>query len=178
MNIVGVVLAGGQSKRMGTDKSSLKIGNLTLMQHAKTILTSAGINKIFVSGAQNIQDTYINKGPVAGIYACLEHLNQYGLILFIPVDMPLLNKHVLLALMNQKTQHAICFKNQQLPIIIKNNLISRQIIKQQLDNELLSIKNMLAKLNATSIISQFSNNVFTNTNTEKDWTKAKELFNL
>ena len=32
-NILGVVLAGGKSKRFGSDKASIKLGNQTLIEH-------------------------------------------------------------------------------------------------------------------------------------------------
>lgn len=177
MKIAGIVLAGGQSKRMGSDKSQLKIGEQTLLQHAKQILSTTGIKNIFVSHAEGIKDTYSKKGPVAGIYACLENLPEFDYVIFIPVDMPLLNKFVLLKLISEKDNHAVYFIDQQFPLLIKNNLINRRIIQQQLDNDKLSVRNVLSKLDAKSIESHFPINIFTNTNTEKDWLLAIETLN-
>ncbi len=177
MSIAGVVLAGGQSKRMGSDKSLLKIGNKNLIQHSTQILLDSGIKNTFISGKQGIKDNHTNKGPIAGILTCLEHLKEYDYILFTPVDMPLLNKFVFLKLISQKPQNVVCFEDYYLPLLIKNNLINQKIILQLLDNNKLSINNMLDQLSVTKITSHFPIDVFINTNNEKDWLKAKTMLN-
>jgi len=175
MNLAGVILAGGKSTRMGRDKSKLTINNKTLLQQTQYILSSAGIKDVYISGAQGIIDTYDNKGPLAGISSCLQRLNKYDYIFFTPVDMPLINKYVVLKLISEKNLNATYFKNHFLPLIIKNNLINRKIITQQLDNNKLSIRNMLERLDATSLKSHFPESVFLNANTKKDWQEIKEI---
>ena len=49
-NISGVVLAGGFSSRMGTDKSRLKIGGMALLEIQIRKLQRLGIQDIMVSG--------------------------------------------------------------------------------------------------------------------------------
>ena len=39
-NILGVVLAGGRSKRFGEDKNQAKLGNLTLLEHVLFKITA------------------------------------------------------------------------------------------------------------------------------------------
>ncbi len=167
--IAGVVLAGGKSSRMGCDKSQLKINNKTLIQHSKIQLTEAGIKNIYLSGKNGIQDRFINKGPIAGILSCMEYLQKFDYLLFLPVDMPLINKYLILKLISQKKPTATYFENSYLPLLINNNLLNQRIIKQQLDNNQLSIGNLLDKIDAKPIKNHFPGTVFLNANTEDDW---------
>ncbi|MCF6288561.1 MAG: molybdenum cofactor guanylyltransferase [Proteobacteria bacterium] len=173
MSIAGVILAGGKSSRMGTDKAKLLIKNKTLLAHCQQILTDTGISSIHISGKDGIQDNYYDKGPLAGIAACLEQLKHYDFVLFLPVDMPLINKYALLKLISEKNQTAIYFNNFFFPLLIHNNLSTRKIIKQQLDNNILSIKNTLKQLGAKSIKNHFPKLTFLNINTQDDWLKIK-----
>lgn len=175
MSIAGVVLTGGQSKRMGSDKSLLKIGSKNLIQYSTQLLLDSGIKNTFISGKQGIKDTHTNKGPLAGILTCMQQLKSHDYIIFTPIDMPLLNKFVFLKLISQKNQSAVYFENQYLPLLIKNNLINQKIIIQQLKNNKLSINNLLQQLGAKYLENHFPTDVFINTNTEKEWLKAKSL---
>ncbi|MBR3585763.1 MAG: NTP transferase domain-containing protein, partial [Oscillospiraceae bacterium] len=78
-NISGIVLAGGFSKRMGTDKAELKLGGMTLLELQVRKLQQIGITDIMVSGygkpvegTRAIEDIYPHKGPMSGIHACLK----------------------------------------------------------------------------------------------------------
>ncbi|TEW56070.1 molybdenum cofactor guanylyltransferase [Psychromonas sp. RZ22] len=95
MKIAGVVLAGGQSLRMGKDKATLTLEQHTLLSRAVTLLQNAGVNDCFVSGDYEgfncISDQYSSLGPIAGLDACATQLStHYDAMLIIPVDMPLL----------------------------------------------------------------------------------------
>ena len=48
-NILGVVLAGGKSKRFGSDKSSIKLGDKSLIDHTISKIE----NDIMISGYLN-----------------------------------------------------------------------------------------------------------------------------
>ena len=47
-NILGVVLAGGKSKRFGEDKSTIKLNDKTLIEHTLDKIKSK-LNKIIIS---------------------------------------------------------------------------------------------------------------------------------
>ena len=177
MKIAGVILAGGKSSRMGQDKSRLILGKKTLLQHSQQILKNAGIKRVFVSSESGIKDQHKNKGPISGIYSCLENLEKYEYLFFIPVDMPLINKYAILKLISKKNLSATYFKNHFLPLLIRNNFINRKIIAQQLNNHKLSINNMLQQLNACPIDSHFPKNTFLNANTQEDWLEVKKILN-
>lgn len=104
----GLVLAGGQSSRMGRNKALLDLAGRTLLDRAIDLLRSSGAQKVFVSGQVEaydcIPDLLPFSGPPGGLYSFLSYLkNNEGLndapILIIPVDMPSLNKALLLSLL-------------------------------------------------------------------------------
>lgn len=95
MKIAGVILAGGQSTRMGEDKATLTLEQHTLLARAVALLKAAGFDDCFVSGDYQgfncILDQQACLGPIAGIAACASHLSdRYDAMFIIPVDMPLL----------------------------------------------------------------------------------------
>ena len=95
MKIAGIVLAGGQSLRMGQDKATLTIDQHTLLARAVNLLQQVGFEDCYVSGNYEgfncIADKHSILGPIAGIAACVTQLYQhYDAIFIIPVDMPLL----------------------------------------------------------------------------------------
>lgn len=173
--VAGVVLAGGQSSRMGCDKSQLQIAGISLTQHASKILKQAGIKDIYISGKQGIQDQHINKGPLAGIIACLEFLNTFKYVLFTSVDMPLLNKQVFQHLISHQNSTAVYIENYYFPLLISNTEMNRKTIAHQLSKQSLSIKNMLKKLGAVSLTNHFTNEMFLNANTKDDWIKVLDI---
>ena len=94
-NISGIVLAGGTSKRMGTDKAELKLGDLTLLEIQVRKLRQIGISDIMISGcgkpvegARTVEDIYPQKGPMGGIHACLKAAGTPA-CLVVSVDVPL-----------------------------------------------------------------------------------------
>ena len=93
------VLAGGASSRMGTDKASLRLGNLTLVEHALQLLRSVRLEAFIVGSRDDLSaygevvpDLRPGCGPLSGIEAGLQHAARRGKAkaLFLPVDLPLL----------------------------------------------------------------------------------------
>lgn len=97
-NVSGVVLAGGFSRRMGTDKAELMLGDLTLLEIQVRKLMEIGIEDIMVSGyakplegTRLIGDIYPHRGPMSGIHACLKAAKN-PVCLVVSVDVPLFPK--------------------------------------------------------------------------------------
>ncbi len=107
---VGFVLAGGQSRRMGTDKALVEFMGRPLVAHALDLVRAAGL-PVFIAGARSpleplaslVPDARTDEGPLGGICAALESLKdssshrptgalvpQARFALFLPVDLPLL----------------------------------------------------------------------------------------
>lgn len=80
MHITGIILAGGKSLRMGTDKALLKFNGQPLLQRAidfcrpwcQTILVSSNEPEHRKFGCEIVPDEFQNCGPLGGIYSCLQ----------------------------------------------------------------------------------------------------------
>jgi molybdopterin-guanine dinucleotide biosynthesis protein A len=93
----GLVLAGGQSRRMGRDKALMKMHGESQLGHAVSLLREA-LPEVYVSARpeqQNepvrrrfplIVDQYSGLGPVAGILSALESRNAAWLV--VACDLP------------------------------------------------------------------------------------------
>lgn len=89
----GVVLAGGRSLRMGTDKAGLHWGGQSLLEHMRGLLQHAGALRVLTcgpqAGADSLPDQTPGLGPLGGLLS-LAQTQTDGIYLLVPVDMPLL----------------------------------------------------------------------------------------
>jgi molybdopterin-guanine dinucleotide biosynthesis protein A len=92
----GFVLAGGQSSRMGEDKSLVLLAGRPLVAHAVSVLRQArltasiaGARSALAEFAPVVEDTEPGLGPLNGICAALDSTQARSAV-FLPVDMPLL----------------------------------------------------------------------------------------
>lgn len=123
-SMTAIVLAGGRSSRMGTDKALLPFGEKTILEHIVE-LTSPFFDDVFVvvetktkvenlqlKGAQVHEDLIKNKGPLGGIYTGLSYSNTRVNCVF-TCDMPFVNLTLIEDLMKfwQEDYDAICFED-------------------------------------------------------------------
>ncbi len=98
---VGVVLAGGRSRRMGCDKALLPWQGRTLLDHAIARFRHAGFATVAVSGDRpehsGILDAYPEAGPLGGLLAVARAYQERYLVV-VPVDMPKLTADWLIEL--------------------------------------------------------------------------------
>ncbi len=80
-----VILAGGESSRMGCNKSRIRLGRRTLLGHAKAALQSAGLKPRVVAS-----DRQFGLGPLGGIDTALSSA-RHSRLLFVGCDMPFLS---------------------------------------------------------------------------------------
>ena len=94
MQTIGVIVAGGKSRRMGRDKASIVYNGQTLLDHAATLLDEFGTSDIVILGKpdmeKGIADTLPNGGPAANLQAWINARPLPVKIVVLPVDMPLL----------------------------------------------------------------------------------------
>ncbi len=98
MTFTGILLAGGSSSRMGTDKGLVKFQGRRLAEYALDLL-SRFCDEILIStahpeyaafGFRTIPDQLPGKGPLSGLAATLPHSsNEWNLVL--GCDMPYAN---------------------------------------------------------------------------------------
>ena len=80
MNLEGFILVGGASRRMGTDKSRLVLGELTSVEHVASALSTVA-SRVFTVGRSmtrssqkafdHISDVHPNWGALGGVHAAL-----------------------------------------------------------------------------------------------------------
>jgi molybdopterin-guanine dinucleotide biosynthesis protein A len=95
-----VLLAGGKSSRMGTDKSSLQIDGVPLWRRQLRILQTLGPTEIFVAGPPRpewvaaameiVSDAKDGAGPLAGLVAGLRRCTT-ALLLALAVDLAVMD---------------------------------------------------------------------------------------
>ncbi len=97
--MTGIVLSGGESRRMGKDKAFLSLEGIPLIEHVLRALRGAFSRIIIVTndpasyvpyGAVVVTDAVDKQGPLTGIYSGLLHSqDDYNFI--VACDMPFLN---------------------------------------------------------------------------------------
>jgi len=100
MKFSAVILAGGESSRMGRDKAFLEIGGQTLLARQIRVVREAGADEVFISGRVNAEyaaygcrvllDQFPGAGPLAGIERALAAAAA-PLLLVLAVDVPEMN---------------------------------------------------------------------------------------
>ena len=92
--ISGIILAGGRSSRMGTDKAKLMLERKSLLEWQVQKLRALGISDILISGdhffpdTKTVTDELSGRGPLGGIYSCLRAAKN-DRCLVLSVDTPL-----------------------------------------------------------------------------------------
>ena len=96
--ITGIVLAGGKSSRMGTEKGLVIFKGKPLIEYSLDVLKNSCDEIIISSNSESydafgypvLKDEFPDSGPMGGIYTCLKaSKNQVNIIL--SCDMPMVN---------------------------------------------------------------------------------------
>jgi molybdopterin-guanine dinucleotide biosynthesis protein A len=165
---IGILLAGGLSSRMGSDKALLQRNGQTQLQHGIELLTAAGCEQVIVSrNAEGfVQDHYQAAGPLAGIHAAIKSAAGAHSYLIMPVDMPLLPVEALQQLMQQPQNTTL--EKGPFPCLIHNQPQLLQQIENNIESGELRIRYFLKQLNTQSL--PVSNpDWLINTNTPAEW---------
>ena len=172
-NIAGVILAGGKSSRMGTDKAQIFYRGKPLLEHMQSLLESAGVGNIYISGQNRIDDIVPNCGPLGGIYSVLREIKEPEMII-IPVDMPLLSVELLVKLIDADYDDAAIYKEHNMPLKLRASDQLKYNLKRRLQSSKnpLSISSLLEELNVTDLsLPRKDKQNFINVNTPKELEK-------
>jgi molybdopterin-guanine dinucleotide biosynthesis protein A len=117
--IAGVVLAGGQSSRFGSDKASALLGGQPLLQWVIAALEGVCESIVVVRAAGQalpavesrlpvtvVEDVYLEKGPLAGLVTGLAAANV-DLCFAVSCDAPLVRPEVVSGLATQAVGHDV-----------------------------------------------------------------------
>jgi molybdopterin-guanine dinucleotide biosynthesis protein A len=101
--MTGIVLAGGENRRMGTDKSFLKVAGVPLIERVLRSVKAVFPDIIIVTnsperyaayGVKTVGDVLDIRGPLTGIYSgLLQSPDEYNFV--VACDMPFLNSRLL-----------------------------------------------------------------------------------
>jgi molybdopterin-guanine dinucleotide biosynthesis protein A len=97
------IMAGGQSSRMGTDKSFVLIEGHPLIEVVRETVAGLGDETLLITNKPNdyahlnlpmVSDVFPDHGPLGGIYTAV-HAAAYPHVLVVACDMPWLNRPLL-----------------------------------------------------------------------------------
>ena len=192
-NILGVVLAGGKSKRFGEDKSKIKLEGKTLIEHTLDKIKFK-FNRIIIISNNKISNDYLvindcidgNLGPLVGVLTAMKWIKEnnhlYNWITTFPCDTPFFPESIIknfikeaekkesliLSASSHGRKHNI-FGLWSLTLYdkLENDLINKKIRKVQEWTEKNKIKNLEFKFE--------DYDPFFNINTKEDLEFAKKL---
>ncbi|NPA46481.1 MAG: molybdenum cofactor guanylyltransferase [Chlorobi bacterium] len=180
--ILTVILAGGQSRRMGRDKALMPCGNRSLIQRVAAearklgfpavVSTAPGRIYPLTPSLAHVEDRYPGTGPLGAIVSVME-TRKADYYLFWPVDMPLLTAEIWQRLLSEAEKNRISLlwpeihgRVYPLPGIYSRELLP--LLRENLQNGHLALY-PLRRHKASKIIdfSSFSS-YFANLNTPDD----------
>ena len=184
IDCLGIVLAGGQSSRMGENKAFLSLNNNTMLSHCQSLLASCQLEKVAVSGGNSggVSDLVNNGGPLAGIHALIKKYQPRS-VLVLPIDMPFItSKHLQeLKLKGSLANKACHYQNCSLPAFIPVNALLSQFLDTEFSSARFqatgkgpSFKQVFRLANAQAIAIA-DQQTLTNTNTPQEWQHAKNI---
>lgn len=185
-DITGIILAGGQSSRMGTDKALIKYGNKTLIEHTfdlirgycKKILISANNPAVHSFPEQwIIPDEKKGLGPIGGIYSCLKHSETEN-NLVVAVDIPFINHGLIQFLLSNISNAALVVpvttqgKVEPLCAVYKKSVLP--YLERMLAENNLKVQNLMLyckskKLRISTAQEFYHNRLFYNVNSPDDF---------
>ncbi len=207
MKFSGIVLAGGKSSRMKTDKAGLLLNGKTLLEIQVEKLTTLGCDDVIVSGkvlpADNIlissdsqqpvdadqtatihpvSDIIPDLGPMGGLYSCFPECN-HSCAIVMSVDVPLLSKETLQQLLNahfDKNPDAtiLSYSGRPEPLIGVYNTAHSALCKELIDNKKLAIRALLERLDCQYYDFHGDPNELLNCNSPEDYAQIKHVLSL
>jgi molybdopterin-guanine dinucleotide biosynthesis protein A len=110
--VIGTVLCGGRSTRMGTDKAFIEVGGRPMVLHVADALTAAGCAPVLAIGGSRtdlealglevVDDAWPGEGPLGGIVTALRVGESLGadIVVIAGCDLPFLSAATLARLVD------------------------------------------------------------------------------
>jgi len=194
-NIIGIILAGGKSSRFGKDKSNIRLGNKTLLDHTIDKIEKEFSEVLIISN--NKEYNFKNKkihtvkdciegqlGPLVGILTAMKWVNEnkknYKWIASFPCDTPFFDNKLIskLKLKTKETSKKLIFLNSDKKRHNIFGLWSMDLIEtleKDIENSFRKVEIWADKVGYESInINTEKFDRFLNINTKEDFEKAKE----
>lgn len=140
-----VILAGGNSKRMGRKKSRIRLGCHTLLGHSRAAVVDAGLKPRVIA-----VDLQPGLGPLGGILTALQS-TKHSRVLFVGCDMPFLSGGLIDIFLASSTggvgpmftQHQ---KGVGFPFVL--SCADLVLVEKQIDRGVLSLQRLAKRLKA------------------------------
>jgi molybdenum cofactor guanylyltransferase len=193
MKAAAIILSGGKSSRMGTNKALLKLNEKTTIERMVDILKIYFDDIILVTndmesyqflGVKMVSDRYPGKGPLAGFHAGLM-ASDYDVNFITACDMPFISGELAATLVNMIDHYdalvpVINGKMQTLCAVFQKKSVAK--IEECIENGRLPIKHLLEHLNVLYVtekeLQAYSNidmeRVFFNMNHPHEYEDAKK----
>lgn len=197
-DITGIILCGGKSSRMQTNKALLKLGDKTIIEiileemkkvFSDIILSANECDDFSFLNIPIVKDSQVNRGPLAGIYSSLKYsTTQKNFIT--TCDLPLINHKIIEFLLqhNSDAQVIVPTFNDETERLFglfdKSLLIKIENIFNLSENDK-SVKGSVYDLHQAADVRQinitgvesFNEEMFLNMNTPDDYARIKKYFN-
>ena len=194
-NIIGVILAGGKSSRFGEDKSNIRLGNKTLLDHTIDKIEKEFGEILIISNNKNynfknkkiytVKDCIEGQlGPLVGILTAMkwvkENKKNYRWIASFPCDTPFFDTKLIskLKLKTKETSKKLIFLNSDKKRHNIFGLWSMDLIEtleKDIKNNFRKVEIWADKVGYESInINTEKFDKFLNINTKEDFEKAKK----
>ncbi|MFZ5945510.1 MAG: molybdenum cofactor guanylyltransferase [Bacillota bacterium] len=179
-----IILAGGKSSRMGSDKAFLKLGKHTLIETIISNFNQAGLMEVTIVTnnadkfsdleAKVVEDYYPGSGPLAGIHSGLINSNCFANYV-VPCDMPFISSAILDKLLLYKEDYDVVVptmngKFQPLAAIYTKECIKH--IEYLLKNNITKVIELYGMVK-TCYVELEENLFFFNINTPEDYLEAQ-----
>jgi molybdopterin-guanine dinucleotide biosynthesis protein A len=185
-----ILLAGGQSTRMGVDKALLSFGTSSVLQYMvnnikemeiiSEILICSNNSSHFVEGTNRLDDAINNCGPIGGIYAGLSQSStDYNWV--VSCDAPFIHSSILVDLMQHITsEQAVIpiYKGKEMFTLGVYHITLIPVIEQCIREKNYKLKNVLDQSKTNYIdLSHYDEKIFANMNTFEHYQKALKQLN-
>ena len=179
-----ILLAGGQSTRMGRDKAALDYHGENLLRHQAGKLLRLGIKDLVIAGgdvslpgARTVQDRFPGRGPLGGLHAALECIHSPS-ALVLPVDTPLVPEALLLELLAAHRGGATvvaAFDNIE-PLIGVYDKALAPLCAELLQSGRCSVRRLLAAAGCTTVSYRGEADLLANCNTPEEYAHILKLY--
>lgn len=179
--VLGVVLAGGRSSRMGRDKAAIEFGGAALVERAVSILRPV-FDEVLVAGGSTatpsvpvLADRVRGGGPLAGLDAAYA-ASEGRAIFLLAVDMPFVDSDMVRCLVEpQPDDHcatvALSDGNVQ-PLCSVYGAKLAAVVRQHLDSDDRSMARFVSAIHRVRYV-EIGGAVAVNINTHEDLKKAR-----
>jgi len=197
-DITGIILCGGKSSRMKTNKALLKLGNKTIIEIildemkkvlSDVVLSANECDDFAFLNIPIVKDIRLNRGPLSGIYSALKN-SESSKNFVVTCDLPLIDSRLIEYISKVESDKKIIIPTingipQRLFGIYNKSVIEKIDVIFNLSEIYKSIKGSVYDLHqrveVESIVIDhlqfYNDNMFLNMNTPDDYEKIKKYFN-